>query len=64
MLVRKKDNSWRPCVDYKILNAVTRKYANPLPRIDDSLDDLAGSVLFSTLDLLIGYWQLLLNQNA
>ena len=64
VLVRKKDQSWRPCVDYRQLNAVTRKDAYPLLRIDDCLDALAGSVFFSTLDLLSGYWQVPLDQDA
>ena len=64
VLVRKKDQSWRLCVDYRQLNAVTRKDAFPLLRIDDSLDALAGSVFFSTLDLLSGYWQVPLDQDA
>ena len=52
------------CTDYRRLNAVTRKDANPLPRIDDSLDALAGSMYFSTLDLVSGYWQVPLDQDA
>ena len=64
VLVRKKDQSWRLCIDYRRLNAVTRKDAYPLPRIDDSLDALAGSMYFSTLDLVSGYWQVPLDKDA
>jgi hypothetical protein len=44
-------------VDYRKLNDVTRKDCFPLPRIDDTLDTLAGAKWFSTLDLKRGYWQ-------
>lgn len=62
--MRKKDGAWRLCVDYRKLNAVTRQDAYPLPRIDDSLDALSGSTLFSTLDLMSGYWQVPLSSEA
>lgn len=57
VLVQKKDKSWRVCVDYRRLNAKTIKDAYPIPRIDDNLDALAGSVWFSSLDLNMAYHQ-------
>ena len=57
VLVKKKDGTSRFCIDYRKVNTVTRKDAYPLPRLDDLLDTLAGSRLFSTLDLVSGYWQ-------
>ena len=54
VLVRKKDGTTRFCVDYWKVNAVTRKDAYPPPRVDDTLDTLASSKQFSTLDLISG----------
>lgn len=49
--------TWRFCLDYRQLNKITKKDAYHLPRIDESLDALAGASWFSTLDLVPGYWQ-------
>ena len=57
VLAKRKDGLLRFCVDYRMLSAVTRKDAYALPRIDGTLDELAGSKWFSTLDLASGYWQ-------
>lgn len=57
VLAKKKDGSWRFCVDYRKLNAVTHKDSFPLPRIEESLTSLSKSEWYSTLDLASGYWQ-------
>ena len=58
VMVRKKDNSWRMCVDYRRVNSITRKDSFPLPRIDEALDALAGSKYYCTIDLVKGYHQI------
>ncbi len=57
VLVKKKDGGLRLCVDYRQLNAKTRRDAFPLPRIEESLDALTGACWFSTMDLSSGYNQ-------
>uniref|UniRef100_L7LVQ9 RNA-directed DNA polymerase n=1 Tax=Rhipicephalus pulchellus TaxID=72859 RepID=L7LVQ9_RHIPC len=58
ILVKKKDGSWRFCVDYRRLNAITKKDVYPLPRIDDAIDCLSSASYFSSVDLRSGYWQI------
>ncbi|KFD63429.1 hypothetical protein M514_24355 [Trichuris suis] len=62
--VRKKDGSIRLCVDYRKLNEVSRRNAYPIPRVDETLEALAGARYFSTIDLLSGYWQVELTDAA
>ncbi|KAL0159894.1 hypothetical protein M9458_043619, partial [Cirrhinus mrigala] len=64
VMVQKKMAGWRPCVDFRQLNAVTRKDSYPLPRMDDALGYVAGSCWFSSMDLHSGYWQVELVSEA
>nr|ADB85360.1 putative retrotransposon protein [Phyllostachys edulis] len=58
LFVKKKDNSMRMCVEYRLLNEVTIKNNYPLPIIDDLFDQLKGASVFSKIDLRSGYHQL------
>ena len=58
VLVQKKDKTWRFCVDYRALNAITERDRYPFPRVDDLLNEVSGARYLSTADLTCGYWQL------
>ena len=57
VLVKKKDNSLRMCVDYRMLKKNSKKDSYALPRIDELLDCLSGNRFFSVIDMKSGYHQ-------
>jgi hypothetical protein len=57
-MVRKDDGTWRFCEDLREVNAVTKRDAYPLPRMDDLISCMASAKHFSSIDLTSGYWQI------
>lgn len=62
VLVKKRNDTWRFCVDFRRVNELTKKDVHPLPRIDDIVDALQGARYFTTLDLASGYWQVAIDE--
>ena len=64
VLVRKPDQTFRPCTDFRKVNNGTKPDSFPLPRIDDCVDQVGSAKFVSKFDLLKGYWQVPLSKQA
>ena len=64
ILVKKPNNEWRPCVDYRQVNQITKGESYPIPRLDDLIDQVGGAAFITTLDLSKGYWQIEMTTRA
>ena len=64
VLVRKKDGTLRFCIDFRRLNACTKKDSYPLPKCPDTIESLVGARYFSTMDLKSGFWQVKVSEES
>ena len=64
VLVRKKDGTLRFCIDFRRLNAQTKKDAYPLPQMQETMECMVGTRLFSSMDLKSGFWQVKMSEES
>ena len=64
VLIQKKDGGLHFCIDFQKLNARTKKDSYPLPHIQEMLESLEGSCVFSSFDLKSGFWQVEMDEGV
>ena len=64
VLVRKKDGTLRFCIDFRRLNARTKKDSFPLPRMQETMESMVGARFFSSMDLKSGFWQVRMSEKS
>ena len=64
VLVRKKDGTLRFCIDFRRLNACTKKDSYPIPKCPETMESLVGARYFSTMDLKSGFWQVKVSEDS
>ena len=64
VLVQKKDGTLRFCIDFRCLNAYTKKDSYPIPKCPETMESLVGARYFSTMDLKSGFWQVKVSEDS